>query len=149
MTGAEPAPWTAPRHPAPAYAVDADGCNVLAGLVARAEAGGVPLLVEPPAAEDALGRRRAAPPTAGCGCRPGAGWSRRAGGRPRSWAATSWSPTGCSTPKARRGWRSPRSPAVRAETLSQALGLLQAAGLQVSVVDDVPGLVVARTVASW
>ena len=39
------------------------------------------------------------------------------------------------------------SPGARPETLAQAIGLLQAAGLAVSVVDDTPGLVVARTVS--
>ena len=39
------------------------------------------------------------------------------------------------------------SPGARPETLAQAIGLLQAAGLAVSLVDDMPGLVVARTVS--
>jgi 3-hydroxybutyryl-CoA dehydrogenase len=39
------------------------------------------------------------------------------------------------------------APGAQPETLAQAIGLLQAAGLAVSLVDDTPGLVVARTIA--
>ena len=39
------------------------------------------------------------------------------------------------------------APGARPETVAQAIGLLQAAGVAVSLVDDAPGLVVARTVA--
>jgi 3-hydroxybutyryl-CoA dehydrogenase len=145
-TGTEPAPWTAPRHQAPPYVVDAGGFSVLAGLLPRMAAAGVRVLEnapsdQPGAADDGRAAHR--------------GLRLPSGGRFVETSGVTASGIGGDVvvvdwvldPDAPGRVAVAVSPDALPATVSQALGLLQAAGLRVSVVEDGPGLVLARTVA--
>jgi 3-hydroxybutyryl-CoA dehydrogenase len=146
VSGEPVAPWTSPRHLAPRYAVYRDGWNVMSPLLTRVRDGGVRVLGEQPDDEN---------PWDDDGCADHTGLRLPSGGRIvettgetaasvgndvviLDWAGDAETATRVAIAS---------SPAARPETLAQAIGLLQAAGVEVSVVDDVPGLVVARTVA--
>lgn len=146
QTRAAAAPWTAPRHLPPVYVVYAEGWNVLAPLIARSQTGGVKVLDEQPAGE---------PAWADDDCADRGGVRLPSGGRllettgetaasiGRDVVVVDW--VGDPETAARVALAS--APGARPDTVAQAIGFLQAAGLEVSVVDDSPGLIVARTVA--
>jgi 3-hydroxybutyryl-CoA dehydrogenase len=146
VSGEPAAPWTSPRHLAPRYAVYDDGWNVMEPLLTRARDGGVRLLGEQPDEEEPWGQD---------GCADHGGVRLPSGGRivettgetaasigndvvVLDWAHDAQTATRVAVAA---------SSGARPETVAQAIGFLQAAGVEVSVVDDVPGLVVARTVA--
>ncbi len=145
-TGHAAVPWNAPRHLAPRYAVYHQGWNVLTPLLERAKAGGVQILGSQPEDEQ---------PWDDDGCADSAGVRLPSGGRLVETTGESAASVGNDVVivdwvgDAENATRVAiaASPGARPETIAQGIGLLQAAGLEVSEVDDVPGLVVARTVA--
>ena len=145
-TGVAPEPWTAPRHLPPKYVVYQEGWNVMTPLLERAKDAGVHVLGAQPEDED---------PWADDGCADHGGVRLPSGGRllettgqtaasigndvvMLDWAHDAGSATRVAMAAA---------PGASPDTVAQAIGLVQAAGLEVSLVDDTPGLVVARTVA--
>jgi 3-hydroxybutyryl-CoA dehydrogenase len=145
-TGIAAAPWTAPRHLAPGYAVYSEGWNVLTPLLERAEAGGVRILGTQP--EDEA-------PWDDDGCADHGGVRLPSGGRLVETTGETAAGIGedivvvdwVGDPETAGRVAIAAAPGARPETIAQGIGLLQAAGLEVSQVDDSPGLVVARTVA--
>jgi 3-hydroxybutyryl-CoA dehydrogenase len=146
QTGREPEPATAPRHLAPRYVVYQDGWNVLTPLLERAKAGGVKILGEQPEDED---------PWEDDGCADHGGVRLPSGGRLVETNGETAASIGndivvidwVGDPDSATRVAMAASPGAQPETLGQAIGLVQAAGVQVSLVDDVAGLIVARTVA--
>jgi 3-hydroxybutyryl-CoA dehydrogenase len=145
-TECEPEPRTAARHLAPRYAVYSDGWNVMTPLLTRAKSAGVAVLGAQPEDET---------PWDDDGCADYQGLRLPSGGRVLETTGESAASIGndvvvldwaLDAESASRVAISV-SPGASADTVSQAIGLLQAAGVAVSVVDDAPGLVVARTVA--
>ena len=145
-TGEPAAPWTAPRHLAPRYVVYRDGWNVMTPVLARAEAGAVPVVDDQPDGVE---------PWDDDGCADRGGVRLPSGGRLVE--TTGETAAGIGRDVVVLDWVADAETATRVavaaaasarpETLAQAIGFLQAAGMAVSVVDDTPGLVVARTVA--
>lgn len=145
-TGAPAEPWTAPRHLAPRYVVYRDGWNVLTPVLERAEAAGVPVHGSQPEEEEPWGDD---------GCADHGGVRLPSGGRlvettgetaasiGRDIVVADW----VGDAETARRVAVAAAPGARPETVAQAIGLLQSAGLAVSLVDDAPGLVVARTLA--
>jgi 3-hydroxybutyryl-CoA dehydrogenase len=146
VSGQPAAPWTSPRHLAPRYAVYHDGWTVMEPLLTRARDGGVRVLGEQPDDEDAWDDD---------GCADHGGLRLPSGGRLVETVGETAASVGndvvvldwAGDPETATRVAIAGSPGVRPETMAQAIGFLQAAGAAVSVVDDVPGLVVARTVA--
>jgi len=146
QTGAPATPQTAARHLAPRYAVYHEGWNVLTPLLDRAEAGGVRLLGAQPDDEQ---------PWDDDGCADSGGVRLPSGGRLVETLGETAVNTGrdvvlvdwVADPHTASRVAIAVSSSARPETIAQAIGLLQAAGVEVSEIDDVPGLVVARTVA--
>jgi 3-hydroxybutyryl-CoA dehydrogenase len=145
-SGEPAAPRTSSRHLAPRYAVYHDGWNVMEPLLTRARDGGVRVLGEQPDDED---------PCDDDGCADHGGVRLPSGGRMVETTGETAASVGndivildwAGDPETATRVAIAGSPGARPETMAQAIGLLQAAGVEVSVVDDVPGLVVARTVA--
>jgi 3-hydroxybutyryl-CoA dehydrogenase len=145
-TGAAPEARTAPRHLAPRYAVYHEGWNVMTPVLSRAKAHGVSILGEQPEDEE---------PWEDDGCADHRGLRLPSGGRVLETTGESAASIGrdvvvldwAADPETATRVSIAASPGARPETLAQAIGLLQAAGLAVSLVDDMPGLVVARTVS--
>jgi 3-hydroxybutyryl-CoA dehydrogenase len=145
-SGAPAAPWTSPRHLAPRYAVYQEGWNVMTPLLERAKAGGVQILGEQPEDEDVWDDD---------GCADHGGVRLPSGGRLIETTGDSAASVGndivlldwALDPETTTRVALAAAPGVKPETVAQAIGLVQAAGVAVSVVDDSPGLVVARTIA--
>ncbi len=145
-TGQPPEAATAPRHLAPRYAVYHQGWNVMTPLLERSKAAGVRIVGEQPEDED---------PWDDDGCADHGGVRLPSGGRLVETTGDSaqtvgndvvvidWALDAATTTRVAMA----ASAGARPETVAQAIGLVQAAGVAVSVVDDTPGLVVARTVA--
>lgn len=134
---------TAPPHPAPEYVVDDGSWHVLAPVLERARAAGVRVVTEPPAGapatlDDGPGGLRL--PSGGGVVETRGPRAAVLGG---DVVVVDWVGDGETATRVAIA----TAPRTRADTVGQAIGLLQAAGLEVSVVDDVPGLLVARTVA--
>jgi 3-hydroxybutyryl-CoA dehydrogenase len=145
-TGVAPEASTAPRHLAPRYAVYQDGWNVLTPLLERARAGGVTILGEQPDDEE---------PWSDDGCADHAGVRLPSGGRLVETTGETAASIGndvvvidwVGDPETATRVAMAAAPGAQPETVAQAIGLVQAAGVRVSVVDDAAGLIVARTVA--
>jgi len=133
--GAElPAPAAAPGRPAPPYVVE-HGESPLRVLLSRSGTE-----VRPGAGPDG---------TVGL---PGGALLARCDGRPATALAAGWSQPAVVADRtlddaSATGIAIARSDGCPAAALDEATGLLQAAGLAVYLIDDVPGLVVTRTVA--
>ena len=135
-----PRPATADARPAPAGGVTVTGgLHVLAGLPDRLRATGVEVRVDEAETQPVLGLRL-----------PSGAWLVETAGETAT--AMSWE-----APVIALDWALDPGTATRfclaapdgcpAAALDEAVGVLQATGAAVSVVDDVPGLVVARTLA--
>ena len=143
-----------PARPAPSYVLDVGGFRVLDGLLERVRSSGV--AVRGGDYESYQGRH------AGAGddedvTFPFGGVLLPSGGRVVETSGETATAQSLFEPYVVLDWLGDADTATRIalapcddcppEVLAQAVGLVQAAGLRVSVVDDVPGLVVARTVS--
>ncbi|HEU4491416.1 MAG TPA: 3-hydroxyacyl-CoA dehydrogenase [Jiangellales bacterium] len=134
-----PSPRTADPRPAPRTVTVTGGLHVLDGLAERLRAAGVDVRVDEGEAQPVLGIRM-----------PSGAWLVETAGETAT--AMSWE-----APVLALDWALDARRASRfclagpdgcpEEALGEAVGLLQTTGAAVSVVDDVPGLLVARTLA--
>jgi 3-hydroxybutyryl-CoA dehydrogenase len=134
-----PSPGTADPRPAPRTVTVTGGLHVLDGLAERLRAAGVDVRVDEGEAQPVLGIRL-----------PSGAWLVETAGETAT--AMSWE-----APVLALDWALDAGSASRFcvaapdgctdDALGEAVGLLQATGAAVSVVDDVPGLIVARTLA--
>jgi 3-hydroxybutyryl-CoA dehydrogenase len=141
-----------PARPAPSYVLDVGGFHVLDGLVERLRRAGVAVR-----GGDADYRGRHAGETEDDLTFANGGLLLPSGGRVVETAGETATAQSLFQPYVVLDWVGDLETATRIglapcddcppDVLAQAIGLAQAAGLRVSVVADVPGLVVARTVA--